>query len=146
MLTIRQQIALMHRLWPDFDIQIQSDWLVSWKGQLRPFHQTYLVRVFYYLGKYLKDILILPKSPRVMVLEPLLIHRPENSDDPIPHHYPNCANPEHPILCLHDPSKKEWQSDKAIADTILPWTINWLACYEGWQATGKWTGGGRHPT
>ena len=51
MLTIRQQIALMHRFWPDFDIQVQSDWLVSWKGQLRPFHQTYLVRVFYYLGR-----------------------------------------------------------------------------------------------
>ena len=28
--------------------------------------------------------------------------------------------------------------------TIVPWTIDWLACYEGWLATGEWAGGGIH--
>jgi len=54
--------------------------------------------------------------------------------------------PERPILCLYDPATNEWSPDKAIAKTIIPWTIDWLACYEGWLATGEWTGGGRHPT
>ena len=31
-----------------------------------------------------------------------------------------------------------------VARIIVPWTIDWLACYEGWLATGEWTGGGRH--
>jgi len=29
-----------------------------------------------------------------------------------------------------------------IADTIVPWTVEWLAAYEGWRATGTWYAGG----
>ncbi|MYD87819.1 MAG: hypothetical protein F4018_15215 [Acidobacteria bacterium] len=28
---------------------------------------------------------------------------------------------------------------------IVPWTSEWLACYEIWLATGKWLGGGTTP-
>ena len=31
-----------------------------------------------------------------------------------------------------------------IASTTVPWALDWLACYELWLMTGRWTGGGRH--
>jgi hypothetical protein len=43
-------------------------------------------------------------------------------------------------LCLCYP--EEWQPTMLIARTILPWTVEWLAHYEIWRATGHWTGGG----
>lgn len=33
-----------------------------------------------------------------------------------------------------------------LSQTIVPWSADWLACYELWLMTGRWTGGGRHPT
>jgi len=33
----------------------------------------------------------------------------------------------------------------AIADTIVPWTADWLAHYEIWLVTGDWYGGGEWP-
>ena len=33
-----------------------------------------------------------------------------------------------------------------IAATIVPWTVEWLAAYEGWRATGTWYAGGPHTT
>ncbi len=140
MISINQHVALMRQVWPGFQVRGQTSWLITWEGRLRPFHQSYLVRVFYCLGRDLDTVEILPTLPRVTVLEPLLARRLEDRDDPIPHHYPNPADPEFPILCLYDPREREWQLDDAIAETILPWTVNWLACYEGWRATGEWTG------
>ena len=32
-----------------------------------------------------------------------------------------------------------------IADTIVPWTCEWLIHYEIWLATGEWHGGGEEP-
>lgn len=33
-----------------------------------------------------------------------------------------------------------------IADTYIPWAIEWLYYYEIWLVTGEWCGGGIHPT
>lgn len=46
---------------------------------------------------------------------------------------------------LYDPAKDEWDHSMLISETIVPWTLDWLACYELWLMTGRWTGGGRHP-
>jgi hypothetical protein len=32
-----------------------------------------------------------------------------------------------------------------IADTIIPWTSEWLFFYELWLASGEWHGGGHDP-
>lgn len=146
MLTMSRQVALMRQSWPDFEIRGQSGWFVSWEGRLRPFHQSYLVRIFFCLGCDLVSGEISPVRPRVTVAEPLLTRRAEDPDEPIPHHYPNRHSPEYPVLCLYDPDERLWSFGDAIAETTVPWALNWLACYEGWQATGEWTGGGRHPT
>lgn len=113
MLTISQQVALMRQLWPGFQVRGQTTWMVTWEGRLRPFHQSYLVKVFYCLGRDLDSAEILPARPRVTVLDPLLARRPEALNEPVPHHYPNRADPEHPILCLYDPRAREWQHGAA---------------------------------
>ncbi len=40
----------------------------------------------------------------------------------------------------YDPREAEWGPGHSIAETIIPWAVSWLACYEGWRATGEWTG------
>jgi hypothetical protein len=59
----------------------------------------------------------------------------------LPHVYPPAENP---TLCLFDPRAGEWDGAMPIAETILPWALDWIACYEMWLMTGRWTGGGRH--
>lgn len=144
-LTIWKQAELMKRSWPDFRVLHQTRWFICWEGQLRPFNQTYMVQIFLLRKRGCSRDKLLT-VPVVMVIDPLLHRRVENPSEPIPHHYANKDCPEMPFLCLYDPNapKREWHSRCRIATTIIPWTIDWLACYEGWLATGKWTGGGRH--
>ena len=47
-------------------------------------------------------------------------------------------------LCLYYPG--EWNSTMNISDTIIPWISEWLYYFEFWSITGKWCGGGKHPT
>ena len=143
-LSIKEQIDLMSKRWPQFKVSWPTKWFVSWEGVLCPLNKRYVIRVVYCLGANLGPVEISPKLPQVQVLSPVLEGRPEDPKEPIPHHYPNLGDPVHPILCLYDPRKGEWNPSDYIGETILPWVINWLACYEGWRATGEWTGGGNH--
>ncbi len=47
--------------------------------------------------------------------------------------------------CVFRP-KFDWSVDKVIANTVIPWLALWLQFYEVWLATGKWLGGGEHPS
>lgn len=49
-------------------------------------------------------------------------------------------------LCLYLPSSGEWSSGQYLSDTIVPWASLWLMYFTGWLATGKWHGGGEHPS
>ena len=84
MVSISQQVALMRQVWPGFQVRGRTSWLVTWEGRLRPFHQSYHVKVFYCLGRYLDTVEILQVRPRVTVLDPVLMRRPEDPDEPIP--------------------------------------------------------------
>ena len=84
-------------------------------------------------------------SRRFRLLIRRLRRRAEDPQALIPHVYSNLENPKRPLLCLYDPEMNEWHAGCVVASTIVPWTIDWLACYEGWLATGRWAGGGRHP-
>lgn len=50
-----------------------------------------------------------------------------------------------PKLCLYLPRTGEWHEGKRIVDTIVPWSILWLFCFEDWLFSGEWAGGGQHP-
>ena len=135
-LTTWEQVERMRKQWPGFRVLNRSRTVVNWIGELRPLCQIYAVQV-----EYQREL----ARPRVTVVNPLLRRRHETPDESIPHLYRNEKRRELPILCLYDPVAREWHPGRAIAWTIIPWTIDWLACYEGWLATGEWTGGGRHP-
>ncbi len=50
-------------------------------------------------------------------------------------------------LCLYYPiGNKEWTKRDSLCNTIVAWTYLWLYYYEEWLYSGKWKGGGAHPS
>lgn len=140
-MTVYKDIKLMRKTWPTFCVMRNTSRFVQWRGPLQPICQVYRVEIRYRVKRSTNRSRV--EVPEVTVLDPLLRRRAEEPNGPVPHHYPNPKEPKKPILCLYDPAAAEWMPEYSIAKTIVPWTIDWLACYEGWLATGEWTGGGR---
>lgn len=117
-ITLGRQIARMCICWPTFTFQRQPG-LLAWLGALRPREEgaTYRVRITFREQK----------SPQVRVLDPPL--RPD-----APHRYYG------EFLCLYYPADGSWHPGKFIADTIVPWTAEWLLFYEIWIESGHWWG------
>ena len=136
--TTVTQVRQMRGKWPGFRVALRKKDRVCWEGELRPIQKTYTVRVALRLVPE-----PVPPNPIVVVLRPLLHGRVENPDEAIPHVYTNPVNLLLPLLCLfHPPTDRFDPRRDSVADTIVPWTTEWLACYEGWLATGTWFGGG----
>ncbi len=131
-LIIGEQIASMKLIWPGLKLRGRRTNAVRWIGNLRPQFQTYRVEIIHQIID----------DPIVRVLSPELTRLPDNKEGQLPHVYPPASDP---TLCLYDPRADEWDNSMLISQTIVPWTLDWLACYELWLMTGKWTGGGRHP-
>jgi len=134
-LSIDEQRAAMAAAWPmfacrDIDRAAQS---ARWVGAVMPQFTRYTLEISYRLGG----------QPDVRVLAPVLVRLPENVEGELPHVFPPADDP---TLCLFDPRADEWDGSMAIAATIAPWSFDWVACYELWLMTGRWTGGGRHVT
>ena len=140
-MNVYRDKKLMLRTWPGFRVLHNTSRLVHWLGELRPLCQVYSVEICHRIRR--RHGGLVSATPQVTVVQPLLRHREEEPHKPIPHHFANKESPELPFLCLFDPDTTEWNPSMPIATTIVPWTIDWLACYEGWLATGVWTGGGR---
>lgn len=131
-ILMKDQIAAMTATWSALKVRRQSFDAGKWVGTLRPQFQKYKVSIEYRLFE----------SPTVKVLAPDLIRLPDNEEGQLPHVYPPADDPS---LCLFDPKTNEWNEGMLLSQTIVPWTIDWLSCYELWLMTGRWTGGGRHP-
>lgn len=132
-LTIEEQRDRIKAAWPMFaarslDRAAQS---ARWVGEVRPQFARFTLEIRYRVG----DV------PDVRVLKPALVRLPENVEGQLPHVYPPADDP---TLCLFDPALKQWDSTMALAETTVPWAFDWIACYEMWLMTGRWTGGGRH--
>jgi hypothetical protein len=143
-LTSAEQIYQMASKWQGFCLLHSTPWSILWRGKLRPLFCTYEVQISYYAFRVpVLGILPLARAdgrlirPYVEVLSPILNPR---AKDAIPHKFLNFLRPQFPRLCLH--TAEEWNHSMAIADTIVPWTIEWLVAYEGWRATGEWLAGG----
>jgi len=127
----RLNVAVQHlhlkRCFPESEITLKRGMLI-WIGELTPSYlsATYKVRVIYKLGS----------RPKVHVLEPALVP-PEGKR--LQHVFHGGE------LCLYYPRYREWQERMLLADTIIPWTAEWLLHYEIWLATGEWCGEGIHP-
>ncbi len=133
LLSIEEQIDGMRRLWPAFPVSsIRRDaGSARWIGKIQPQFTAFIIEIRYRVGG----------SPEVRVVEPELVRLAGNSEGELPHVYPPANNP---TLCLFDPQADQWDGSMLIAETIVPWALDWIGCYEFWLMTGRWTGGGRH--
>lgn len=113
------------KLFPNYVSSVKRDSL-KWVGVLQPtpISSKYKISLTYKLLS----------SPEVRVIYPKLDLL---SDKKLPHVYTGNR------LCLYFPG--EWNKSMLIADTIIPWTSEWLFYYEIWKVTGEWHGGGKHP-
>ncbi len=116
--TMALQAYHMRLRWPQFTRAGNAQASV-WRGRLAPTDESapYEISVAYRLGGI----------PKVRVLKPAI--QPE-----APHRYGDGS------LCLYWPVEWDWQGDRLIAETIVPWTSHWLYLYELWQVTGVWLG------
>lgn len=139
-LSTYEQQHRMRRRWRDFRVLDRTKTTIQWEGELQPESEPYTVEILHRLSRHS------PRArhpmPEVRVTEPRLRRRSAQPDQPIPHVYVNEHTPYLPLLCLYDPAGDEWHAGLSIADTIVPWTAEWLSCYEFWLETGIWPEGG----
>lgn len=139
------QIKTMALRWPNFKPELgRYPQTVVWYGQLTGLEREFTLSIEY--GSPLADSsLLCRKMPVARVLFPrLVLNFTAEEEAPLPHVYFQYPDYTLSPLCLFDPRSGEWNRTMYIADTILPWAARWLACYELWETTGRWYGGGRH--
>jgi len=140
-LSAETQIELMGLDYPNLAVLHATPWSILWRGILTPYAQPYVVQL-HYCAFSVPLAAIKSKTVHVEVLSLLLRRRAGAADPEIPHIYPNRIDKTLPRLCLNMPG--EWNPSMSIADTIVPWTVEWLAAYESWRATGQWFAGGHN--
>lgn len=146
MITVGEQVSSMADVFPDWSCERPTKRTAVWKGKLQPHKIIYTVRVEYTEPLLPEGRSALYVQPLVEILAPKLKRRFGNAEGSLPHVY--IAHPRTtrsgPFLCLFDDKQSQWTSDDLISNTTIPWTSNWLSCYESWTATGKWFGTGKH--
>lgn len=140
--SIDEQISAMNATWPGIQLVRREGDAAYWRGMLRPLLQGYEVQILYRAPKLIEKLDTRIHQPRVSVLRPQLKPRPGDPEGRLPHVY--YSKDGDVTLCLLDPDAGDWSPADLIAQTTVGWTIEWLAAYEGWRATGKWTASGRH--
>lgn len=141
-MAIDAQITDMALLWPELKLVARQGCKAAWRGPLRPLLQTFLVEVYYRAPLLIERLDARILQPRVSVLAPPLRRRPGDPEGNLPHVY---YGPNREVtLCMLDPDADDWSPADSLAQTTVPWIIEWLAAYEGWRATGQWTASGRH--
>ena len=134
-LSTYEQQRRMRLRWGDFEVLDRTKSRIHLKGKLKPNGRPYEVEIFYELHRKSTG----PHAmPEVTATDPLLHRRSSQPEQPIPHVYVNPQIPYLPRLCLYDPASDEWHPGLSLADTIVPWTAEWLWRYEFWLQAGIW--------
>lgn len=145
MKSVKQQIAAMRRRWRMFELADESPTHALWFGSMIGIERDHRLSVEFALPAHKRGLPMSARFPLVRVMSPSLILKPDAAEEaPLPHVYFEKPDITLSPLCLFDPEQNEWSHGDLIAHTTLPWAADWLACYEGWLATGRWYGGGRH--
>lgn len=128
-INIFVQKAKIKKYFPDSNATISMNKLI-WKGTLQPtpLSDKYNIKLEYKMDCH----------PSVFVVNKKLELYPGKKF--LPHVY----STEKQWLCVYYREAREWTSQQFIADTVIPWTSEWLYYYEFWLATGKWHGRGIH--
>ncbi len=131
-ITLAEQMLALRQSYPGAECFIVGHKKLVWKGALRPsaLSNTYPVVLECSIGY----------KPKVFVSGDGI----KKIDEPgFPHifHRDREKNKIELCLCYGD----DFTSDMLIAETYIPWAIEWLYYYEIWLVTGEWCGGGIHP-
>lgn len=123
--SLARQALALDRHFPGGEVVLKPNRL-NWTGELQPTRDSrlYKVRIVYRLGKH----------PQVKVLAPEL---DSGLAESLPHVF------RYDNLCLYRDG--EWTTSMLLAETIVPWSSEWLLYYELWKATEEWYGGGDWP-
>ena len=144
-LSVREQDRAIGAVFPGFRLTLNAGWMGVWQGALTPIMRRYGIRVTYFRRRFFETWTLRSAYVAIQVVDPPIGLDPRGTGQSPPHIYYNSADPQNPWLCLYDPKERVWSPGERIAETIIPWTSDWLFFFEGWLATGKWEGGGRHP-
>lgn len=126
------QMMTLRAAYPSASCELRNGTLF-WFGKVKP---TSLSREYNVALTYSNS-----QVPKVWVIGEEL----QKIDDPnFPHKYEVDPKNNMVRICLY--RYREFTKDKFLANTIIPWTVEWLYFYEIWLATGTWCGGGEHPT
>jgi hypothetical protein len=142
--SIDKQIAAMTERWPAFEVIQREGMSATWRGPLRPLLQTFTVEINYRAPSVIELLDNRRLQPRVRILSPRLRPRRGDAAGQLPHVYYVGDGPLDVVLCMFDPDSDEWSPLMTIAETTVPWANDWITSYEGWRATSKWSGGGKH--
>lgn len=82
-------------------------------------------------------------QPQIRLFIPNLKDIVKKRNDKLPHNYGFDLEREFVTLCLFK-GWGEFNSTMFIADTIIPWTKEWLHYFEIWSTGLPWCGGGHH--
>ena len=85
----------------------------------------YKIRIGFKLGYW----------PTARLIEPKKIAKYNGKK---PHHLYNSDADGEERLCVFYPKGHEWNDNRFLADSFVPWVITWLSAYEIWQITGVW--------
>ena len=119
--------------WAHFEGNLQPNgWTARFDLCPTPLSRTYRVQIDFYTGR----------APRVSVVAPDLFTLVGGRK--VPHVYGTQQAPA--ILCLYHPDRGDWMRHMHIADTLVPWTAEWLFYFELWLGGDAWRGGGEHPS
>lgn len=132
-ISLARQAAHLMEEYPESRCTIHHNKLL-WEGVLRPtpLSREYNIRII------CKGFLGRPK----VLLHGDCIKGIEKEN--FPHHFKIDKRKNEVELCLHMFYEFSYKHDW-IADTIVPWTQEWLFFYEIWLATNEWCGGGHTP-
>ncbi|WP_245493490.1 MULTISPECIES: hypothetical protein [unclassified Mesorhizobium] len=142
--TIERQISAMADRWPQLVLATREGASATWRGPLRPLLQTFQVEITFRAPSIIEKLNNRRMQPRVKILTPQLRPRRGDPEGQLPHVYYIGCGPLDVVLCMFDPDSDEWSPFMSVAETTVPWAIDWLTSYEGWRATGTWTGTGKH--
>jgi len=71
-LSVDEQNAAIRRLFPDFRLTANADWIGVWEGPLRPASKTYTIRIVYFRRKFFDGWFLSNSYVTVHVVDPLI--------------------------------------------------------------------------
>ncbi len=130
--SLGSQVDRMKHSWPQLEHRIEANGYSFWRGPIIPYQAVYEIGIIWKVGSDLK--------PWVLLISPELKPRDGGAYEEIPHLLFDNQNPKLSGLCLFDPDGGEWTNKRLIADTTIPWAMEWLQHYEFWHYCGIWKG------